>query len=547
MDGTAPANTTVEIYSTTNTDSHGEGSQYLGTASVDATGVFSNTLSLTAPLSISDSLTAIAIDFTTGNTSEFAQNVTPELAPSGTDDAFSIAEDTSLSVAGWAMPGWQFRRQIQIDNSASSEDFSDFAILVQLDASNFDYSKAQSDGADLRFTDAADSQMLSYEIEDWDPSGTSIVWVRIPQLNAGTNNSINLYYGNSAAAPGEASGDVWGSEYDAVWHLNDTAGTSGEPIEESTNNNYDGINENADSTQGVVAGALAFDGNDYIDLGSNRDYVRNTREVTGSAWINTNDVNARQTVVETSGSGTTRSRFEIWIDGGEIHVRAASVDGSGSPFSTSTSGSNISSNTWHHIAATVDYPSETVAIYVDGVAQSVSTSGFLLLNSSPDNPADSGRIGQNQEGDDEFFDGEIDEVRISRDLKSADWIAAQYASMIGSSVSVQSEEVNSGITSNDQSSTGLTTANLVSAPSSSATGSFSFNPDGSFDFVPATDFHGVVNFTYELESEFGLTSPPISVTIDVTPVNDAPMTTDDSYVTREDVAIVISVADVCCQ
>jgi len=52
--------------------------------------------------------------------------------------------------------------------------------------------------------------------------------------------------------------------------------------------------------------------------------------------------------------------------------------------------------------------------------------------------------------------------------------------------------------------------------------------DGSFDYVPDPDFTGVDVFTYEVKDPDDLTDQA-TVTITVSPVNDAPVATDDAY------------------
>ena len=51
------------------------------------------------------------------------------------------------------------------------------------------------------------------------------------------------------------------------------------------------------------------------------------------------------------------------------------------------------------------------------------------------------------------------------------------------------------------------------------------NPDGTFEYVPASDFFGTDSFTYQLEDPSGATSAVATVTITVNPINDAPTTT----------------------
>ncbi|MFY0622710.1 MAG: tandem-95 repeat protein [Pelagimonas sp.] len=64
--------------------------------------------------------------------------------------------------------------------------------------------------------------------------------------------------------------------------------------------------------------------------------------------------------------------------------------------------------------------------------------------------------------------------------------------------------------------------------------------DGSFSYVPATDFNGQDSFTVVVsDGEFEVRSV---VTVNVAPVNDAPVANDDSYVIDEDTVGVFAVA-----
>ena len=78
-------------------------------------------------------------------------------------------------------------------NPATPED--DYQIKILLDSTNFDYSKTKFDGSDVRFFDQ-DQLPLSYWVETWDVSGTSTIWVKIP--NAGTS-VISMVYGDPSA------------------------------------------------------------------------------------------------------------------------------------------------------------------------------------------------------------------------------------------------------------------------------------------------------------------------------------------------------------
>ncbi len=81
------------------------------------------------------------------------------------------------------------------------------------------------------------------------------------------------------------------------------------------------------------------------------------------------------------------------------------------------------------------------------------------------------------------------------------------------------------------------TAILVSGPSNAA--SFTFNPDGTFTYVPNANFNGTDSFTYKANDGL-LDSNVATVTILVNPVNDAPVTVGDAYNIAEDTLLVVT-------
>ncbi|MFW1220112.1 tandem-95 repeat protein, partial [Vibrio parahaemolyticus] len=72
-----------------------------------------------------------------------------------------------------------------------------------------------------------------------------------------------------------------------------------------------------------------------------------------------------------------------------------------------------------------------------------------------------------------------------------------------------------------------------------ANGTVSVNPDGSVTYTPNDNYHGTDSFTYIVTSGGGSESTTVSV--DVTPVNDAPVAKDDIATTQEDTAVTIDV------
>ncbi|NEU06697.1 hypothetical protein GZH53_00070, partial [Flavihumibacter sp. R14] len=66
-----------------------------------------------------------------------------------------------------------------------------------------------------------------------------------------------------------------------------------------------------------------------------------------------------------------------------------------------------------------------------------------------------------------------------------------------------------------------------------------FNADGSFTYTPNANFNGTDSFTYKV-SDGTLESNIATVTLTVTPVNDAPVALNDAYTTTEETPITIA-------
>jgi len=113
-------------------------------------------------------------------------------------DALSLSGLSSFSEAIWKDPApwwnihWKYRRPITLDPATP---VSDYQVKVVLTPDNFNYSKANPDGSDIRFCQA-DRTKLSYWIEEWNASGDSTIWVNVTQNGTDT---IYMYYGNPSA------------------------------------------------------------------------------------------------------------------------------------------------------------------------------------------------------------------------------------------------------------------------------------------------------------------------------------------------------------
>ncbi|UCE74637.1 MAG: DUF2341 domain-containing protein, partial [Methanomassiliicoccales archaeon] len=184
----------------------------------------------------------------------------------------------------WWDSRWPYRRKLTFDNSGQSEDLVNFPVLINLSASNFNYSKAKLDGSDLRFIDNNGATELKYHIEEWDTSGNSFIWVNVTDIEGSSSSDyIWMYYNNSDASYAQDIEGTYDSNFSAVWHLNETSGTHFD----ATANDNDGTPQGGvvQNSGGKVDGADDFNGTtDYINCGTS-DSLNITTAITIEAWV----------------------------------------------------------------------------------------------------------------------------------------------------------------------------------------------------------------------------------------------------------------------
>ena len=125
--------------------------------------------------------------------------------------------------------------------NGGSEVQTNFPVLVRLSTaiSGFKYSDFYADGSDLSLVDIgfvdAETNGIPYEIDTWNPSGESLVWVNLPRMTNGTE--FAMWYRSSKTGKVLNSDNVW-ADYTGVWHLNES-GSAGTAVKDSSTNALD--------------------------------------------------------------------------------------------------------------------------------------------------------------------------------------------------------------------------------------------------------------------------------------------------------------------
>ncbi len=99
--------------------------------------------------------------------------------------------------------------------------------------------------------------LLDSEVDTWNPSGESLVWVKVPSLNATTK--IIAHY--SCASPAVVTpANVWSADYVGVWHLNESGVPMAESSGVSTPFSTAGGSGLVYGATGAIGGAVDFSG-----------------------------------------------------------------------------------------------------------------------------------------------------------------------------------------------------------------------------------------------------------------------------------------------
>ena len=142
----------------------------------------------------------------------------------GSERAYGAAKSASIGVEEkdkieqigppWLSENWRYRRLVVISNSGAS--LSYYQVLVKLNNSNYDFSRAKPDGSDVRFTHSDGTTELKFWVESWNNSTQlAYLWVRVPSPGNG-DTTVYLYYGNPAASS-QSDGQSTFDYFDDNW------------------------------------------------------------------------------------------------------------------------------------------------------------------------------------------------------------------------------------------------------------------------------------------------------------------------------------------
>ncbi|MFX0205548.1 MAG: DUF2341 domain-containing protein, partial [Candidatus Hodarchaeota archaeon] len=334
--------------------------------------------------------------------------------------SISYPVKADIQSEGWGAPSFQYRKNITIDCNEVESDLTDFPVLVILCDRDLRY-HTQLDGDDIIFL-GTNNQTLDHEIEHYDvvfnnTHALMVAWIRIPLLSSEINTSIIMYYGNSTISSQENSTGVWDTSYKGVWHLDESGNGDVDEYRDSTLHNNHGTGGGSIPTQvsAKIGYAQEFDGSErYVSIPSSTS-LEFDNHLTIEAWVKIAGASGDYMGIagklddtDDNGYALVRhsdNRFRFWVGN----------DG----MSSADSDNTYTDSDWHHVVGVID--AGTNYLYIDGTLQT-DTDSRTLVDSGFE--AHIGRQYYNY--DNRFWNGIIDEVRISEVSRSAEWITTEY-------------------------------------------------------------------------------------------------------------------------
>ena len=356
--------------------------------------------------------------------------------------------------------GFAHTNILSVVHYAGTTPLTDFPVLVRVSGMTVDgfaYNDLNSsgDGVDIAFFDM-NGNSLPAEIDTWNSSGESLVWVRLPSMQNGT--LFTMCWGSSLVTLKDVCDDnVWDG-YVGVWHLKETD-DGGVTIHDSTTNKLDGIaaSDNKGSlavTDGAVGGARRIAQDNYHAAGIIVDVLSSASKKTAaeslginfsaSFWMRADGVVRYSNLIgRRKGDNGTSWGFRFYDNGKNVSTPMLMNLFSGSTTAVETSGDfnigavlSAAEGVWKKVDVIwrMDGVDQVADLYANGiffekvilpeeVAQEDANIGIGCSTQDAYLNADSGS-GNEKKG--RRFDGEMDEVRLSPGVPSSDRIKADY-------------------------------------------------------------------------------------------------------------------------
>ena len=286
---------------------------------------------------------------------------------------------------------------------------TNFPVLLRLNSGNFNFTQAQSDGRDIRFTTLSGIP-LAYQIEQWDAvAGTAAVWIKIPSISANASQEIKMYWGKTGVATESSGPNVFNAAngYVSVMHLNGN-------VQDSTGLTSP-VNAGASSSTAMIGSTAMNLGTGDITAANITHFPSGTNPTSsGGVWIRARQITSGWAMPLAWGNknaygwNTWNMQIGFW---GSSTVLPAPIYCRGP--ATVAGSTALVAQQWYHVAYTNS--NGTGKLYINGVLDGTASGGAISLD-NPQAMALSAAGG----------DIDVDEARVSSVARSANWIKMEY-------------------------------------------------------------------------------------------------------------------------
>ena len=330
-----------------------------------------------------------------------------------------FSRETVLADApGWWNSSWSYYKQITLDSiDQVPSTLTNFPVLINITDTDL-RDNALPNGSDIAFVLASDNAIqFKHEIEKYvGATGELVAWVNCTSLPHDSDLVINMYYGNAGASNQTDAENVWDSNYMAVWHMNS--------LLDSTSNNIDLTNDGADS------GAIGKIGDAYDFVLANTDYMYHATfldsawsAATWEGWTSRGDTNvSNYWISKTSISGQDRANIYNGNDANN-HLLGGTWEGSNTGATNPASVLPFAIDGQFYYQAVTYEANTKLESWVDGVGgssyQSAGNVGTMRTGTFHNFMLGS-------YGASTYWNGIIDEVRISSIRRSDAWMTTTY-------------------------------------------------------------------------------------------------------------------------
>jgi hypothetical protein len=311
-------------------------------------------------------------------------------------------------------------RKLTFDNSASTVDFGPHPVLIALDASKIDYSVVANPKTDLRFEYATTGNIATigddvpFEVEHWDPTGESIVWIRVPEILRGsTDTTVLMHFGPNAG--GAANADATFMNWHLVQHMS--------PGLVSSAGEYNGTAVNTTFEAGTIGNAAAFSGtgDQRITFANGGALFDQWGVFTLIFWLYVDYANAGEIANEprVMDKGGSLGQGKLINVNNEINFQLAfHFTGTNNDFFPRIV---VSPRTWTMISYSFD--GYGLNVMKNGVSEGIVDLGGSQQTMLASNNAF--ELGDSSNA----FKGRVDEIRIERRYRLVDFFRAQHLNM----------------------------------------------------------------------------------------------------------------------